>query len=119
MSDDGQDRAPGQDFTEAPRFEDTSRTERRRSGRVERMGRPRMSDLGDGISAARRAVAEAEVSVSHETLSAVVDGTNPRGDVLSIAELAGVMAAKRTAELIPLAHATPLTELRVEATPER
>ncbi len=109
------DREPG----DGRRFEDTSRSERRRPGRFERAGRPRMSDLGGVAAGARRAVAEAEVSVSQETLSGIVDGTNSRGDVLSVAELAGVMAAKRTAELIPLVHSTPLTELRVEATPER
>jgi cyclic pyranopterin monophosphate synthase len=100
-------------------FGDATRADRRRGGRVERMGRPHMADLTQRPVVARRAVAEAEVVVSQETLSAAVDGTNPKGDVLSVCELAGVMAAKRTAELIPLVHATPLTELLVNATPDR
>jgi cyclic pyranopterin phosphate synthase len=78
-----------------------------------------MTSLSESANVIRRAVAEAEVGVSQETLSAIVDGTVARGDVLSVAELAGVMAAKRAAELIPLAHSTPLTELLVVATPDR
>ena len=78
-----------------------------------------MANLADEAVVARRAVAEAEVGVSQEMLSAIVDGTVPRGDVLSVAELAGVMAGKRAFELIPLVHATPLTELFVAATPDR
>ncbi len=100
-------------------FEDGSRSERRRRGRVDRGGRPHMADLSGRPTAPYRAVAEAEVTVAHETLSAIVDGTTPRGDVLGVAELAGVMAAKRTSELIPLSHSTALTELLVRATPER
>jgi cyclic pyranopterin phosphate synthase len=78
-----------------------------------------MASLADERMTLRQAVAEAEVAVSQETLSAIVDGTVPRGEVLSVAELAGVMAAKRTADLIPLVHATPLTDLLVVATPDR
>jgi cyclic pyranopterin phosphate synthase len=100
-------------------FEDGARSERRKSEQVDRAGRPRMTDLGGRPATSHRAVAEAEVAVSQETLSAIVDGTTPRGDVLGVAELAGVMAAKRTAELIPLAHSASLTELLVKATPER
>jgi cyclic pyranopterin phosphate synthase len=100
-------------------FEDGSRAERRRGGQVDRVGRPRMTDVTEKPVVARRAVAEAEVAVSHETLSAVVDGTNPKGDVLSVAELAGVMAGKRTSDLIPLCHPVALTDLLVRAVPDR
>jgi cyclic pyranopterin phosphate synthase len=68
---------------------------------------------------ARRAVAEAFVRVSPETLSLVIDGGNEKGDVLSVAELAGVMGGKRTSELIPLCHPLPLTDLVVAVTPDR
>ena len=111
MSSDGK---PGENA-----FEDGSRAERRRIGHVDRVGRPRMSDVTHQPVVARRAVAEAEVAVSHETLSAVVDGTNPKGDVLSVAELAGVMAGKRTSDLIPLCHPVALTDLLVRAVPDR
>jgi cyclic pyranopterin phosphate synthase len=78
-----------------------------------------MTDVSGASVTARRAAAEAEVSVSPETLSAIVDGTIPRGDVLSVAELAGVMAGKRASDLIPLCHSVELTDLLVRAVPER
>jgi cyclic pyranopterin phosphate synthase len=57
--------------------------------------------------------------MDQETLTLVIDGQGPKGDVLSVAELAGIMAAKRTAELIPLCHPLPLTDVTVEITPDR
>jgi cyclic pyranopterin phosphate synthase len=78
-----------------------------------------MTDVTNQPVAARRAVAEAEVAASHETLSLIVDGTNPKGDVLTVAELAGVMAGKRASELIPLCHPVALTDLLVRAVPDR
>ena len=98
---------------------DAPRAERRRLTHVDRRGRPRMVDVGAKIPTARRAVAEAEVAVSPETLSMVIDGGNEKGDVLTVAELAGVMGGKRTAELIPLCHPLPLTDLFVSITPDR
>jgi cyclic pyranopterin phosphate synthase len=96
-----------------------SRAERRRLTHVDRGGRPRMVDVSDKPVTARRAVAEAEVAVSAETLSMVIDGGGPKGDVLTVAELAGVMGGKRTSELIPLCHPLPLTDLVVGITPDR
>ena len=78
-----------------------------------------MAEVTDVPAIARRAVAEAEVGMTQETLSAIVDGTAPKGDVLSVAELAGIMAGKRTFELIPLAHVAALSQLVVNAVPER
>ncbi len=98
---------------------DAPRSERRRLTHVDRRGRPRMVDVGAKIPTARRAVAEAEVVVSPETMSLVIDGGNEKGDVLTVAELAGVMGGKRTAELIPLCHPLPLTDLFVAITPDR
>ena len=98
---------------------DAPRAERRRLTHVDRRGRPRMVDVGAKIPTARRAVAEAEVTVSPETLSLVIDGGNVKGDVLTVAELAGVMGGKRTADLIPLCHPLPLTDLFVAITPDR
>jgi cyclic pyranopterin phosphate synthase len=95
------------------------RQERRRLSHVDRLGRPRMVDVTDKPLSARRAVAEATVKMDQETLTFVIDGQGPKGDVLSVAELAGVMAAKRTAELIPLCHPLPLTQITVEITPDR
>jgi cyclic pyranopterin phosphate synthase len=78
-----------------------------------------MVDVSEKPSTARRAVAEAFVALAPETLSLVIDGSGPKGDVLSVAELAGVMGGKRTSELIPLCHPLALTDLVVTATPDR
>jgi len=95
------------------------RSERRRLTHVDRSGRPRMVDVSDKAITARRAVAEGLVMLSAETLSLVIDGRNPKGDVLMVAELAGVMGGKRTSDLIPLCHPLPLTDLVVAVTPDR
>jgi cyclic pyranopterin phosphate synthase len=78
-----------------------------------------MVDVSAKPPTARRAVAEATVRMDQETLSLVIDGEGTKGDVLSVAELAGIMAAKRTSELIPLCHPLPLTDVSVEIRPER
>lgn len=101
------------DKTQAPRFE------RRRLTHVDRSGRPRMVDVSSKSNTARRAVAEALVAVSPETMSLVIDGGGPKGDVLGVAELAGVMGAKKTSDLIPLCHPLALTDLMVAITPDR
>jgi cyclic pyranopterin phosphate synthase len=95
------------------------RTERRRLTHVDRTGRPRMVDVSAKPDTARRAVAEALVAVSPETMSLVIDGGGAKGDVLGVAELAGVMGAKRTSDLIPLCHPLSLTDLVVAITPDR
>jgi cyclic pyranopterin phosphate synthase len=95
------------------------RAERRRLTHLDRSGRPRMVDVSAKPVTARRAVAEAVVAVSADTLSMVIDGGGPKGDVLTVAELAGVMGGKRTSELIPLCHPLPLTDLVVQVTPDR
>jgi cyclic pyranopterin phosphate synthase len=98
---------------------DAPRAERRRLTHVDRRGRPRMVDISAKPPTARRAVAEAEVIVSSETMSLVIDGGNAKGDVLTVAELAGVMGGKKTSELIPLCHPLSLTDLVVAITPDR
>lgn len=95
------------------------RAERRRLTHVDRSGRPRMVDVSDKPSTARRAVAEAFVALAPETLSLVIDGGSAKGDVLGVAELAGVMGGKRTSDLIPLCHPLALTDLVVSITPDR
>ena len=78
-----------------------------------------MVDVSDKPATARRAVAEGLVTMSAETLNLVIDGRNVKGDVLGVAELAGVMGGKRTSDLIPLCHPLPLTDLVVSVTPDR
>lgn len=77
-------------------------------------GRARMVDVGDKPATDRIAVAEGLVVMSPETLAAARDGDLRKGDVRAVAELAGVMAAKRTADLIPLCHPLPLTHISVQ-----
>ena len=78
-----------------------------------------MVDVSAKPATARRAVAEAFVALDPETLSLVIDGRAAKGDVLSAAELAGVMGGKRTSDLIPLCHPLALTDLLVTVTPDR
>ncbi len=78
-----------------------------------------MVDVSAKPVTARRAVAEATVSMSADTMSLVIDGGGSKGDVLSVAELAGVMGGKRTSDLIPLCHPLALTDLQVAITPDR
>jgi cyclic pyranopterin phosphate synthase len=78
-------------------------------------GRARMVDVGDKAVSERRAVARAVVRVSPETARQVAAGDAPKGDVLGVARIAGIQAAKRTAELIPLCHPLALSFVGVEA----
>jgi len=81
-------------------------------------GRARMVDVGDKQSTRREAVAEGRIRMHAETLARAIAGDLPKGDVRAIAEIAGVMAGKRAAELIPLCHPLALTSLKVEVTPD-
>jgi cyclic pyranopterin phosphate synthase len=78
-------------------------------------GRVAMVDTSAKPITARRAVASARVLMSPETVAALGEGRTPKGDALETARLAGIMAAKRTAELIPLCHPLPLTHIDVRA----
>ena len=82
---------------------------------VDEQGRIRMVDTSDKESTARRAVASARVVMSPQTVSALREPRTPKGDPLEAARLAGIMAAKRTADLIPLCHPLPLTHVEVRA----
>lgn len=73
-----------------------------------------MVDVGDKEVTRRRAVARATVTMSPATASAISGGTLPKGDVLAVARIAGIQAAKRTSELIPLCHPLPLTAVSVD-----
>ena len=77
-------------------------------------GRARMVDVGEKPATERRAVARAVVSVSPATAHKVREGDTPKGDVLGVARIAGIQAAKRTSELIPLCHPLALTFVGVE-----
>ncbi|HET6536143.1 MAG TPA: cyclic pyranopterin monophosphate synthase MoaC [Sphingomicrobium sp.] len=80
---------------------------------LDESGRARMVDVSDKETTARTATATGTLTCKAETLAQVRTGTTPKGSVVQTAELAGVMAAKRTAELIPLCHPLPLTKIEV------
>jgi cyclic pyranopterin phosphate synthase len=82
---------------------------------IDDRGRATMVDVGAKDVTERRAVARATVRMSAQTARAVEQGDAPKGDVLGTARLAGIMAAKRTDELIPLCHSLPLSFVGVEA----
>ena len=77
-------------------------------------GRARMVDIGEKAETERVAIAEGRVEMSPETLALALSGATKKGDPLAVAELAGIMAAKRTADLIPLCHPLALTSVKVE-----
>jgi len=79
-------------------------------------GHARMVDVGGKSVTAREAVAEGRVRMSAQTLKRALDGDSKKGSVRAAAEFAGIMAAKRTAELIPLCHQIALSSVKVEIT---
>ena len=81
-------------------------------------GRARMVDVADKPETRRTAVAAGHVEMAPETLAAITDRKIAKGDVLAVARLAGIMAAKRTADLIPLCHPLPLTSIELELGPK-
>ena len=79
-------------------------------------GEARMVDVSDKAVTTRMAIAEGFVSMAPKTLDLILGGKAEKGDVLATARIAGIMAAKRTAELIPLCHQIPLTSVNVDVT---
>lgn len=80
-------------------------------------GAAQMVDVSDKPATAREAVARGSVGMAPATLALVTGGTAQKGDVLGVARLAGIMAAKRTADLIPLCHPLALSKVSVDLTP--
>lgn len=81
-------------------------------------GRAHMVDVSDKPVTARIAVAEGHITMSPDTLALVTEGRAAKGDVLGTARLAGIMGAKRCADLIPLCHPLPITKVSLELTPD-
>ncbi|MEM1361482.1 MAG: cyclic pyranopterin monophosphate synthase MoaC [Pseudomonadota bacterium] len=81
-------------------------------------GDAHMVDVSDKDITDRIAVAEAQVQMTAETLAVITEGRAKKGDVLSVARIAGIMGAKKTSELIPLCHPLPITKVAVELTAE-
>lgn len=81
-------------------------------------GQAHMVDVSDKAVTDRIAVAEAHIVMSDATLALITEGRAKKGDVLGIARIAGIMGAKKTADLIPLCHPLPITKVSVELTPD-
>ncbi|MBW7836163.1 MAG: cyclic pyranopterin monophosphate synthase MoaC [Sphingomonadales bacterium] len=82
-------------------------------------GQARMVDVSEKDVTSRKAVAKGRVRLSAEVLALIVEGKAPKGDVFAAARLAGIMAAKKTADLIPLCHPLPLSAVNVDFTVEK
>ena len=80
-------------------------------------GEAHIVDIGNKPVTHRRALARARLETQPETIAAILGGTLKKGDALAVARIAGIMAAKKTSELIPLCHAIALTKVEVEITP--
>jgi cyclic pyranopterin phosphate synthase len=86
---------------------------------MDNKGRARMVDVSEKAPTFRRAVAESFIRLSNSTMDVLLDGKLPKGNAIETARLAGVMAAKRTHELIPLCHPLLLTHVNIEAYPQK
>jgi len=86
---------------------------------LDRRGRLRMVDVGDKPVTRREAIARGRIAMAPATLAAIVGGKLNKGEAIAAARIAGVMAAKRTHELIPLCHQIPLEVVEVEFRPDR
>ena len=84
---------------------------------IDETGRARMVDVSDKAITAREAVAEGFVRMSAETLKLALSGAGKKGDVRAVAEIAGVMAAKKTSDLIPMCHPLALSKVEVRVEP--
>jgi cyclic pyranopterin phosphate synthase len=85
---------------------------------VDAHGRAQMVDVGEKPVTTREAVATGTVQMQPEVLRMIVTGQIPKGDVLAVARVAGIMAAKKTPELIPLCHPLPITSVTIDFTPD-
>ena len=81
---------------------------------LDSQGRANMVDVTDKAVTSREAVAQAVVRMRPETLDMIVNGGHPKGDVFAVARIAGIQAAKKTSDLIPLCHPLMLTSVKVE-----
>jgi cyclic pyranopterin phosphate synthase len=84
---------------------------------IDEKGAARMVDVGDKDNTVRVAIAEGFIAMAPATLAMIVEGTAPKGDVLAVARVAGIMAAKQTSSLIPLCHPLNITKAAVELAP--
>jgi cyclic pyranopterin phosphate synthase len=89
-----------------------------RLSHLDEQGRARMVDVGAKDDTQREAVARGTIRMQPETLRQIIAGETPKGDVLATARVAGILAAKRTPDLIPLCHPLPLTYVALDLAPD-
>ncbi|MBX9859163.1 MAG: cyclic pyranopterin monophosphate synthase MoaC [Sphingomonas sp.] len=85
---------------------------------LDESGAARMVDVGAKDATQREAVATGRITMSAEAATAIAQGTAKKGDVLAVARVAGIMAAKRTSDLIPLCHPLPLSKVTIDLAPD-
>ncbi|QIG80430.1 cyclic pyranopterin monophosphate synthase MoaC [Stakelama tenebrarum] len=85
---------------------------------LDETGAAQMVDVAGKPVTARRAIATGRITMSREAAAAIREGSVKKGDVLAVARVAGIMAAKKTAELIPLCHPLPLTKVTIDLEPD-
>jgi len=85
---------------------------------IDETGRARMVDVGDKPETRRTAVAKGEIRLRAETLALLQQGRLKKGDALTVAQMAGIMGAKRTSDLIPLCHPIPIHQIEVKLEPD-
>lgn len=85
-----------------------------KSNHIDNKGNIRMVDIGDKISTKRKAIASGSIYLNKEALKSINDGVNKKGDVLVVAQIAGIQAAKNTSSLIPLTHSLNIVSVDIE-----
>lgn len=85
---------------------------------LDEKGAAHMVDVSEKAITARTAIAGGRVMMTAETLALIIDGRTPKGDVIATARIAGIMAAKRTADLIPLCHPLPISKAAIDISPD-
>ncbi len=85
---------------------------------IDETGRARMVDVGDKPDTRRTAVAKGDIRLRPETLALLQQGRLKKGDALTVAQMAGIMGAKRTSDLIPLCHPIPIHQIEVKLEPD-
>src|SRR5215208_242556 len=86
---------------------------------IDEKGQARMVDISEKDTTSRMAIANACIRMRPETLAVILTGDAPKGDVLAAARIAGIMAAKRTHELIPLCHPLAISKIAVDIEPDK
>ncbi|MCM5552725.1 cyclic pyranopterin monophosphate synthase MoaC [Pleomorphomonas sp. NRK KF1] len=85
---------------------------------LDEKGAAHMVDVSEKAITARTAIAGGRVMMTAETLALIIDGRTPKGDVIATARIAGIMAAKKTADLIPLCHPLPISKAAIDISPD-